>query len=46
MTHGLRLSRPSLPSLNAYTELLETTWDDGWLSNFGPPGGLSIATVE
>ncbi|HEX6654358.1 MAG TPA: DegT/DnrJ/EryC1/StrS family aminotransferase [Thermoleophilaceae bacterium] len=47
MSHGspskaaaqaLRLSRPSLPSLTAYTELLETTWDDGWLSNFGPHG--------
>jgi dTDP-4-amino-4,6-dideoxygalactose transaminase len=34
----LRLSRPSLPSLTAYTELLEATWDDGWLSNFGPHG--------
>ena len=33
-----RLSRPSLPSLAAYTELLETVWDEGWLSNFGPHG--------
>jgi dTDP-4-amino-4,6-dideoxygalactose transaminase len=35
-TAALRLTRPSLPSLDAYTEELVATWDDGWLSNFGP----------
>lgn len=32
----LRLARPSLPSLDAYAEELVATWDDAWLSNFGP----------
>jgi dTDP-4-amino-4,6-dideoxygalactose transaminase len=32
----IRVSRPSLPPLDDYRALLESTWDDGWLSNFGP----------
>lgn len=35
-TAALRLTRPSLPSLDAYAEELVATWEDGWLSNFGP----------
>jgi dTDP-4-amino-4,6-dideoxygalactose transaminase len=35
-TAALRLTRPSLPSLDAYAEQLAGAWDDGWLSNFGP----------
>ena len=35
-TDVLRLARPSLPPLDAYADELGSTWDDGWLSNFGP----------
>jgi dTDP-4-amino-4,6-dideoxygalactose transaminase len=35
-TAALRLARPSLPPLDAYAEELAATWDDAWLSNFGP----------
>jgi hypothetical protein len=35
-TAALRLARPSLPPLDAYAEELVATWDDAWLSNFGP----------
>jgi dTDP-4-amino-4,6-dideoxygalactose transaminase len=33
---ALRLARPSLPPLDAYVEELAATWEDAWLSNFGP----------
>jgi dTDP-4-amino-4,6-dideoxygalactose transaminase len=35
-TQPLRLATPSLPPLELYAAELAETWQEGWLSNFGP----------